>query len=226
MNNAVIIQQCLSSGGYTGNWSGIFYDMLRLTQQRHAAYARAHGFDYWCIMGDVHPGKQGGAWDKIALVLDALRRGYEYIVWLDTDAAVMDFEADLRDALPDGACVGAVVHDPARSPFLRQNQVPRHQNVGVLYVRNDPRSVKFFEDWLAAWPGLPGLERWAEQGVFNKLAEDVDFVVGVDDKYNATVEVNMVDHPVVKGWHGVMPPERRLAMMRGELQNDFIFFRV
>jgi hypothetical protein len=30
MNNAIIIQQCLSIGGYTEKWSGIFYDMLRL----------------------------------------------------------------------------------------------------------------------------------------------------------------------------------------------------
>lgn len=223
MNKAIIIQQCLSSGGYTGKWSGIFYDMLRLTQQRHAAYARAHGFDYWCMYGDIHPGKQGGAWDKVQLVLDALRRGYEYVVWLDTDAAIVDMSADLRNALPEGALIGAVEHDPARSPFLRQNQVPKHKNVGVLYVRNAPETIEFFAAWLASWPGV---ERWAEQGAFNELSAGKPFVVAVNDRYNATVEVNMVGAPVVKGWHGVMPPEKRLALMRAELEQDFIKFRV
>ena len=223
MNSAVIIQQCLSSGSYTGAWSGIFYDMLRLTQQRHAAYARARGFDYWCIYGDVHPGKQGGAWDKVQLVLDALRRGYEFIVWLDTDAAIMDFSADLRDALPDGASIGAVIHDPERSAYLRQLNVPKHHNVGVLYVRNTPQSVEFFEKWLASWPGI---ERWAEQGSFNELTASVGCVVAVEDKYNATIGVNESPETIVQGWHGIMPPEKRLAMMAAALADDFINFRV
>lgn len=223
MNKAVIIQQCLSSGGYTGSWSGIFYDMLRLTQQRHAAYARAHGFDYWCIYGDVHAGKQGGAWDKVQLILDALHRGYEYIVWLDTDAAIVDFEADLRDALPEGALIGAVQHDPDRSAYLKANSVPRHHNVGVLYVRNDPRTIDFFEKWLASWPGV---ERWAEQGAFNDLATATGCVVTVDDRYNATINVNETPQTIVQGWHGIMPPEKRLNMMASALADDFIKFRV
>jgi hypothetical protein len=223
MNTAVILQQCLSIGAYNNPWSGIFYDMLRLTQQRHAAYARAHGFDYIVNFGDVHPGKKFGAWDKIQLVLDALRRGYDYVVWLDTDAAIMDFEVDLRDALPADALIGAVEHDPDRSPFLKLNQVPRHKNVGVLYVRNTPASVKFFEEWLSTWPGV---ERWAEQGAFNLLAERDGIVCAVEDRWNATVNANEVVNPAVKGWHGVMPPEKRLAMMSAELADDFIKFRV
>lgn len=223
MNNAVIIQQCLSTGDYTGKWSGIFYDQLRLTAPRHAAYARAHRMDYWCIYGDVHPGKQGGAWDKIQLVIDALKRGYEHAFWLDTDAAVMDFEADLRDALPADGLIGAVIHDPERSAYLRQNNVPRHHNVGALYVRNSEATLRFFEDWLAAWPGV---ERWAEQGAFNQLAAERGIVCAVDDRYNATVNVNECAKPTVKGWHGIMPPEQRLALMQRELADDFINFRV
>lgn len=229
MNNAILIQQCLSVGDYTGAWSGIFYDQLRLTQPRHAAYARAHKMDYWCMYGDVHPGKKGGAWDKVQLILAALEKGYEQVFWLDTDAAIMDMEADLRDALSEGEGVGAVVHDPERSVYLQQYQVPKHMNVGVLYVRNGEKTVHFFKRWLSSWPGLPGQERWAEQGAFNQIKEE-EYYAGiaraVEDKWNATVNVNEVLNPVVKGWHGVMPPERRLSLMLDTLKDDFLKFRV
>lgn len=225
MNKAIILQHCSSASNWMGSaqWAGVFYDMLRLTQQRHAAYARAHHFDYWCIYGDVHGEMWPGAWGKIWMVLDAFERGYEYAVWIDTDAAIMDFETDLRDALPEGKDIGAVIHDPNKAPFLKANNVPKHMNVGVLYVRNTPESVAFFTKWRDSFPGDP---RWMEQGIFNNMAQDNPIVCAVDDRWNATVGVNMVDKPAVKGWHGIQPAEARLNLMREELAEDFIRFRV
>lgn len=225
MNNAIILQQCSSASNWMGapQWAGVFYDMLRLTNQRHAAYARAHKFDYWCIYGDIHGEKWPGAWGKIYLLLDAFERGYEYAVWLDTDAAIMDFETDLRAALPDGVLIGAAVHDPARSEYLAKCLVPKHMNVGVLYMKNDPRTVDFLTKWRDSFPGHP---RWCEQGSFNDIAQDNPIVAPVDDRWNATIGVNEVDNPVVLGWHGVQPAEKRLGMMRSKLYNDFLDFRV
>jgi hypothetical protein len=157
------------------------------------------------------------------MVLDAFAAGYKYAVWIDTDAAVMDFDADLRNALPEGALIGAVEHDPARSPYLAKFKVPRHKNVGVLYVKNTPETVKFFENWRDSYPGD---DRWFEQGIFNQLSEGNPIVASVDDKWNATINVNMVDKPVVLGWHGIQPAEKRLAMMKKELEHDFLMFRV
>lgn len=226
MNNAIIIQECNSATAWTAPWSGVFYDMLRLTQPRHQSYARAHKFDLWSIFADVHPEMKVGAWPKVHLILDALKAGYEYVVWLDCDAAVIDFEADLRDALPADKCIGAVLHTPDKSAYLKQNNVPPHMNVGVLYVRNSELTREFFTDWLAAYPGH---ERWAEQGTFNELAQSEKYrgiCANVADTYNATVNVNPVEKPVVMGWHGVMPPEKRLQMMRGAFADDFMKFRV
>jgi hypothetical protein len=138
----------------------------------------------------------------------------------------MDFQVDLRDALPNGMCIGAAIHDPEKSAYLRQNGVPRHYNVGVLYVRNTALSLRFFTDWLAAHPGP---ERWMDQGAFNELivkSEYLGLVGQVGDTWNATIDVNMVDNPAVLGWHGIMPPERRLAMMRNTLFDDHLKFRV
>lgn len=225
MNNAIIIQQCLSTNAWTGAWSGIFYDQLRLTQPRHMAYARAQHFDYWSIFADVHPEMPRGAWPKVWLIKDALERGYEYVAWLDTDAAVMNMDCNLRDALPADKFIGCVKHDPERSDYLKKLEVPPHYNVGVIYVRNSERTREFFESWLETHPGHP---RWMEQGSFNELVvgQYADLMHQVDDTWNATVNVNMVNNPNVFGWHGVMPPERRLAMMVNALQNDFLTFRV
>lgn len=223
MNDAIILQHCLSTNAWTGKWAGIFYDQLRLTMARHSAYARAHHFDYAVHMGDIHAEQSHGAWGKIWLLLDAMQRGYEYAVWLDTDAAVMNFSADLRHALPEGALIGAVIHDPDRSPFLKSLGVPRHYNVGVLYVRNDPRTVDFLTAWANTYPGH---ERWAEQGVFNQMAEGNPHICAVDDRWNSTINVNEIDDPVVRGWHGIMPPEHRLEMMVTALSYDYAQFRV
>jgi D-hexose-6-phosphate mutarotase len=66
-----------------------------------------------------------------------------------------------------------------------------------------------------------------EQGAFNKLTEKYNNVVfQMDDKFNATVNVNMVADPVIYAWHGVNPWEARYDAMRDVLKEDYINFRV
>lgn len=231
MNDALIIQECWSTPAWTAPLCGMFYDMLRLTFPRHAAYARAHGMDYWHILGDVNDEKRPtGAWDKIHMMILALKRGYQYVTWLDTDAAIADMDCDLRDALPAGKLIGACEHDPEKSAYLASLNVPKHCNVGVMYVRaglvGDIGALEFLQDWLSRHPGHP---RWQEQGAFNDMILEPKYagMFGVvDDKWNATLNVNPVAVPNVIGWHGIMPVERRLAMMRETLKDDFIKFRV
>ena len=225
MNNAIIVQTCWSVDNRQVIWQGCYYETLRLTLMRHSAYARAQKFDYWIKMGDIHPEYMTGAWSKCFLILEALEAGYQDVVYIDTDAAVMDFETDLRSALPEGKFIGAVLHTPDKSEFLKVNNVPPHYNVGVLYFRNSPRTIEFVKAWIATYPGK---ERWLEQGSFNDMVtgEYADMFHQVDDRFNATVNVNMTDKPAVKGWHGIMTVANRLAVMTEELADDFIKFRV
>lgn len=214
MKDTIIIQQ---------NWGhDVFQDMSRLTVQRHMAYARAHAMDYWNISGDIHPEMYPGGWGKIWLIKYAMQHNYKYISWIDADAAIMDFGSDLRDALKEQD-IGACLHTPEKSEYLKQNNVPPHLNVGVMYFRVTDKTRKFIDDWLASYPGD---KRWMEQGAFNNLAKEVDFIKPIEDKWNATVNVNMVDKPAVKGWHGVFPVIDRFNMMRAELLEDHIKYRV
>jgi hypothetical protein len=225
MRDAVIIQQCTSTNSWQMPWSNSFNDMQRLTQPRHQAYARAWNFDLRVTFGDLHAEQRLGAWPKIELILEALRAGYAFVVWVDSDAAIMDFGVDLRSALAEGQFIGAALHTPEKSAFLKQHEVPAHLNVGVLYVRNSELTRTFFEEWLSG----AGDARWMEQGSFNELCRDErfkDICTAVADTFNATVNVNPVDNPAVIGWHGVMPPEARLGMMKAALAEDFIKFKV
>jgi hypothetical protein len=47
----------------------------------------------------------------------------------------------------------------------------------------------------------------------------------MDDKYNATVNVNMCEKPVIVGWHGI-PAGKRFNMMKIALIGDRAKFQV
>ena len=216
LKDAVIVQQA---------WQiGPFADMLRLTYQRHATYAWAHQMEYWTIAGSLKPEMWPGGWGKIWLMRLMLEQGYKHIFWIDTDAAIVDFECDLRDGLPEGKLIGACEHwAPDWFPGL---DIPRHYNVGVLFLRNDPRTAEFLDDWIGRYPGH---QRWLEQGAFNEMvAEDKyqDIFHPLDAKWNATINVNEVEKPCIKGWHGIMPEARRFGMMRELFKDDHLRFRV
>ena len=216
-NNAVIIQHVYSNSCFT--------DMLRLCIQRHMAYSAAYNMDYWAFQGGLHRSHlpEAGAWSKIDLMKMALEDGYEYVFWIDADATIMDFNTDLRESVKD-IHIGACVHDPAKSPYLKSLDVQRHINVGVMYLRNTDETRKFVQAWYDSYPGIP---RWAEQGSFNNLLATMPGIVTeIDDKWNATVNVNMVEKPVVKGYHGVMPIENRFGLMRVDCIEDHIVYRV
>jgi hypothetical protein len=221
-NNAVILQHVYTKTDMFGN---AFVDMLRLTTLRHMTYANGHNMDYWAFQGGLEKDHkmEAGAWAKIDLMKMALEQGYEYIFWIDADAAIMDFNTDLRDSVKD-IHIGACVHDPAKSPFLKSMKIDRHINVGVMYLRNTDESRKFIQAWYDSYPGIP---RWAEQGSFNNLLVSMPGIVTeIDDKWNATVNVNMVEKPVVKGYHGIMPVIDRFGLMRTDCIEDHIVYRV
>src|SRR5574341_1895440 len=195
LKNAVIIQQAYQIGPFS--------DMLRLTYQRHAAYAWAHDMEYWPLSATLLPDKWPGGWGKIWLMRLMLDQGYEHVFYIDTDAAIVDFETDLREALPEGKLIGAVEH--YAPDWFPKYDIPRHYNIGVLFLRNDPLTVELLDDWVGRFPGHP---RWMEQGAFNEIVKEDryrDVFHVMEAKWNATVNVNPVDKPVIMGWHGVMP---------------------
>jgi len=196
----------------------VFVDMNRLTYQRHLAYCSSHGFDFWNIYGVPQPERTPGGWDKIFHINRALEDGYDFIAWLDTDAAIVG-DVSLTEALTDDMHIGGCWH-PANKEF----DIEGHINVGVLYFRNTPETRAFVNTWNNSWPAPD--PRWQEQGVFNNMASESGIVSKIDNKWNSTFSVNESPDPIVKAWHGVWPLVARLDMMRQEFRNDYLRYRV
>lgn len=199
MNNAVLIQQAYPGLGYE--------EMINLTWDRNADYCNKWDFDYWTHIDPIVPEwdvKHGG-WAKIELIRRALDAGYQYVVWLDADAMIYDLETDLRDGCPKG--IGACYH---RIPQLN------HWNVGVMYMQNSDEVISFIEEWILKFPGAK--DGWFEQGVFNRMGMTRKIVHTISDKWNATVNVNIVPDAVVLGFHGHGDAKQRLQAMKDTLQ--------
>lgn len=193
MNNAVLIQQAYPGEG--------FDKMVELTRKRNEDYCKKWNFDYQVHIDAVVPEwrMSEGGWAKIELIRRALEE-YEYIVWLDADAMIYDLDTDLR-----GACdgIGVCWH---RIPQLH------HWNVGVMYVKNSPEVKDFINTWISKYPGAK--DGWFEQGEFNRLAMKSKTVHTLSDRWNSTLNVNMVPDAVVLGFHGCGDAKQRLALMK------------
>jgi len=196
----------------------VFVDMNRLTYQRHIAYCSSHGFDFWNIYGNPEPHKTPGGWDKIFHIKRALADGYEFVVWMDTDAAVVR-DVSLTEALPKTAHIGGCLHPPNE-----RLKIESHVNVGVLYFRNTDETRSFVNAWEASWPAKD--PRWQEQGAFNDLSKSSGIVSVIDNKWNSTYQVTEVPDPVVMAWHGSWPLAHRLDLMREYFRIDYLKYRV
>ncbi len=193
--NAILIQHAYTGGG--------FERMLELTRPHHEAYCRAWNFEHWSVVSeDARYPMSDGAWVKISMIERAFNDGYEYVVWLDADTLIVDPSVDLRVAIQPEK-IGACWH---RIPQLN------HWNVGALYLHKSIPVRNFVGEWLASYP--PPRDGWFEQGVFNRLARQSKTVVTLSDKWNATLNVNMVPDAVVLGFHGQGDAARRYELMK------------
>jgi hypothetical protein len=193
-----LLIQCATGTDYTAE--------LQATWPLHNAYASAHGFDFWHFQG-----WQGAiGWARFRLIELGCVAGYDFVVWLDSDAVIVDNTADLADALPEGGNIGAMYYGYDDVP----SDQPHHYNVGVLYVHNT-HPTRFFLNDLVTYepePYKPWPAWWvdpnSEQRVFNDFVNEVRWQTipyRVEERWN-----------VIYGHeHGVMPVVLHLAGQNG-----------
>lgn len=175
--------------------------MLSMTIQHHLDYCGKHNFDYSYECSTIN--EKVGDWDKLDTIIKALER-YKYVVWLDVDAMIVDTSVDLREAMVKQI---NLCEYPDPNP---------HFHVGVIYIKQDPETMKFMLDWKHCEENKPF---WAEQGVFNFFARDKykKIVHKLDHKWNSSTFYNPSRNPVVRGWHGYTEMDPRLASMQEQL---------
>ena len=167
---------------------------LQLTYARHAEYCKKWNIDYHVRIGQV-PRYENDAWAKIALIQEQLW-WHDYVIWLDADTIIRDFETDIRRAFV--------------SPIngVRWEHPLSHVQAGILFFRSDSLPLVDYmmnerKYYIKRFPGLRG---WYEQGQLNEMAEDPHFkihIAAIDDKWNWS-ELYMPPclDVVIEAWHG------------------------
>ena len=208
MNDGVIVQQVYARHEWW--WNEPFKEALELVRPRHQAYANKWHFDYLVVIGEVREDwlPNHGGWAKVELMRQMLAKGYQYVIWIDADAMIIDMDTDLREGCPQG--LGMVLHHGAVTPGP-------HLNVGVMMIQNSEKVRAFFDEWASRYPGTNEFP-WYEQGEANKMAKEPKWqgvVIQIEDKWNSCIAAeNHVDNAVIEGWHGMGDAYMRLQQMQ------------
>lgn len=182
-----LVQQ--ASDGYT--------QLLSSVIEWHSEYAKRHDILYKVSFGDVVP-ERNPNWGRFPLLIETLKAGYaDVVIWMDADTVIADENPNytLRDATDEFLFFGAVMH-----PEEWHDQ-PYHMNMGVMFLRNCERTIKFLE--AVNVRGKIEGEKWENQGTVFTLAQEQKIpICRVSNRWNSTVGVNDCDRPVIRAYHG------------------------
>lgn len=115
----------------------------------HVAYAVRNNYEYQCggeiIFKNLHP-----SFSKVALIDQAMKDGYDLIIWADADVAFIDQGVDLANLLTSEYFMAA---------YRQQNWTAwRYLCAGLTVWRNTEKAREFVATW-ADWclNGVPGV---------------------------------------------------------------------
>ena len=124
-----------------------YRDMGRLCQQSVNRYGLTHHIDTRFVR-EFKSGRPA-AWEKIQVIYELLKEGYQHVCWIDADAAFVRFDVDIRDEIhrKDFYLVVGEHVEPrvwtGGGGFHRADQ----PCTGFLIVRNCDWSNGFLADW-------------------------------------------------------------------------------
>ncbi|HVR96011.1 MAG TPA: putative nucleotide-diphospho-sugar transferase [Thermoanaerobaculia bacterium] len=134
-------------------------------------YCARHGYDH-AEFRDLLDVEAAPTWNKPAVLSRLLRsgKGYDYVMWMDADAAFNNHDIALEEVLrlwPEHDFLISL--DPP-------NVFPREACAGVFIVKNTPWSLGFLDLWVAAGKAMDGGKYFArsrkgkkDQVILNRL---------------------------------------------------------
>jgi hypothetical protein len=117
-------------------------------KENHKKYCDKYGYSYICIedkINDFHP-----MWMKPDLILRELKKGYDYVFWMDADSFFINMDMSFDSFLKNK-------HD-----LITAGDENDIVNTGHLLFKNTEWSIKFIEKWL-------GFRKPLNQSVFEKF---------------------------------------------------------
>lgn len=206
VNNGVIIQ---FAEGDTHN------AMLELVKPLHSTYAFGHDLDLR-VLNDTAPMNAAFFFLRYQYLLDALREGYEYAFYLETDVLINNNDVDMRRMVknkPIGMAFGSV-----------PGGEPEHFNTGVIAVKNDPQAIEWLQAVLDKTPPEMDEETgvwWERPNCQQVIANDLlkldtwaNLVERLDNRWNYPVTLGEPQSAYIVAWHGVQGEANKLARMR------------
>lgn len=210
---------------------------LNRSEPFHRAYAEQCGADYWRFDGSwqrgIHP-----AWNRWPMMLDAFERGYDRVLWMDSDTLVVKPDVNVFDLAiysHEGRCVIGPGEEPGEEysahfvmrrtaggaywPADGADQYEQWNDGVVLCNRSAVESIRFL--WLCRTRRpLPhhSPSMWELNWLLDFAKEHPAWIVQMDQRFNwqpfngASPE----QYAVIKAWHGI-PHEQRWREFSAEV---------
>ena len=177
--------------------TGQHAELLDITAHHHNRYANRHGMEYHSFRELPRPDLPA-SWSRLDLMIQFFRRGFDVVVWMDSDAVVDDPSQDISRACRHG--VGMVRYD---QPFC-------HYQAGVIVAHRAPEVEEMLRDVLDESrknhfdaPGKYGV--W-EQTPMNVIGVDRGLISSIHCRWNfVPMYAQMEGPPAVYAYHGYQP---------------------
>jgi hypothetical protein len=198
-------------------------ELLEVTLPSYRRFAELHGYEVAIPDEDPAPERRHKQWSKVPFIRRLLPT-CDVLLWIDSDAAIVDPSVDIADALQPRKFLGLVEHR------YDGQSVP---NTGVMVVRGGRRGEQFFEE---VWGHTEFLEtHWHDNAaVLTMLGYAFDPVAQpmycrperstrwrrhtefLGNEWNSMPQ-DMAAHPRILHVTGAYPFEERLERLRAAL---------
>lgn len=174
-------------------YAGGYYTTL-LSQTFALHHSRCLQLRYSYLVSTIPWTDRHPVWEKCALILSAARKGYEHIIWLDSDTLWEGEPFPFPETM-----FGLTWHDQPTPGY------PPHYNAGVMYINNTNGQA---EEAIQLWWDTPNdnLPQWMDQTSLNNMLETFpDWVTKLDHRWNSVEHIPAYrsDNPAVRAWHGL-----------------------
>lgn len=213
---------------------------LDASEPFHRAYAEQCHADYWRFDG-VWKGSRHPAWNRLPMFLDAFTRGYERVLWMDSDTLVVKPEVDVFEQSiysHEGRCVVGIGEEPGDEftvPFVMRRTAGgaywpadgadqyEQWNDGILLVNRSPLAASAIGELWSRRDAIPmpwhSPSMWELNWLLDYVKAHPAHVVQMDQRFNwqpfngASPE----QYAVIKAWHGI-PHEQRWREFSAEVE--------
>ena len=150
------------------------YKLTNITSKFNKHYAKLVGADYYLHI-DKHKNFQHPSWGKIYSIIELLDKGYEFILSLDGDAVVIDFDRNIfKEFYPvddryENEIFLHVCSDGVGDEIY-------NFNAGVMLIKNNYISRSFFKN--ISEPNntiLFNTRNWEQDAIQNEIKKDLNY---------------------------------------------------